>query len=95
MTTEDSDMWKAHNEDMKQMREKRNDLASKDLETLAKTDGIRSVYITPYQIRIEEVLDIWPSNKNYHDIQTNERGRYRRLIPFVRDFFSVVTVPNQ
>jgi CRISPR/Cas system-associated endonuclease Cas3-HD len=43
--------------------------------------------LTPYQYRISEVLDIFVTNKKYHDIRNNRRGTYRDLSQFVEEFF--------
>lgn len=37
------------------------------------------VELTPYQYRIDGILDIYPSNKKWHLIPTNERGRFRTV----------------
>jgi hypothetical protein len=39
-----------------------------------------------YQYRINGKLDIFPTNRNYHDIKNNERGGYKNLVGFVNSF---------
>lgn len=87
MSNEESEFWQAHKEEMKAMREKRMEQSMDDIEILDK-EGIRATFITPWQIRFEECIDIWPSNKNFHVLDTGERGRYKRMAPFLRSFFT-------
>jgi hypothetical protein len=61
--------------------------AASELEELQNC-GVRFIYLTPYQIRIEEALDVWVKNRKYHDIRNNRRGRYNNLLPFVRKFLT-------
>ncbi len=58
-----------------------------DLETLEIEHGLPYEEITPYQIRIDGSLDIYPTNKKWHDLTKNKRGHYNRLIPFVLHHF--------
>lgn len=58
-----------------------------DIEELAEI-GIRAEFLTPYQVRFEDAIDIWPKNRNFHDLQTQKRGRYKRLVPFLRHYFT-------
>lgn len=39
-----------------------------------------------YQYRINGKLDIFPTNRNYHDIKNNKRGGYKNLVGFVKNF---------
>lgn len=50
--------------------------------------GVRFVYLTPYQIRIENELDIYPKKKRWHDLRSKKRGGYKELVPFVRHFLT-------
>lgn len=42
-----------------------------------------------YQVRINGILDIFPTNMLYHDIKKNERGDYRNMIEFIKTFFNL------
>lgn len=59
-----------------------------DVEALAEL-GIEAQYLSPYHIRFEGVLDVWPKNKKFHDIRRNTRGQYKDLVSFCRKFFTV------
>ena len=39
-------------------------------------EGFRVEQLTPYQFRIHDVLDLYPTRQRYHDIVRNERGDY-------------------
>jgi epoxyqueuosine reductase QueG len=47
--------------------------------------------ITEYQFRINDCLDIFPSNKRYHDITKNVRGDIRgsSFNQFIRNYFGL------
>ena len=42
---------------------------------------------TAYQFRVENVLDVYPVNRRWHDIEKNIRGSYRDIFEFVIRFF--------
>ncbi len=43
--------------------------------------------LTEYQWRINGVLDLYPTNRLYHDIKQNKRGTYRDAMGFCAQFF--------
>lgn len=49
---------------------------------------------TPYHFRIEGVLDIYPTNKKYHDLRTGKRGYYNDLNEFVYKKCADIYVPT-
>ena len=73
---EDSEMWRAHNEDMRQMRERRRVGFENVLDQLIKRGHIVK-QMSLYQFRVDDVLDVYPSNKRWHDIVNNRRGDLR------------------
>ncbi len=38
--------------------------------------GHKVVELTPYQFRIDDSIDLFPVNRKFHNIKTNERGDY-------------------
>ena len=45
--------------------------------------------MTPWQIRVDGELDVWPKRGKWHDIVTGERGQCTTdLIEFIKDFFT-------
>ena len=49
-------------------------------------------FLTQYQIRINNRLDIYPKNARWHDIKLNKRGGFegRNLATFVRKYFKEI-----
>lgn len=43
--------------------------------------------LTPYQWRINGVLDVYPKSRAYHDIKRNKRGGYRDILSFCSNCF--------
>lgn len=60
-----------------------------ELATLHNEHGIEYTELTPYQIRIENTLDIYPVKRKWHNIRSGKRGEYKRLIPFLISFFQL------
>lgn len=48
--------------------------------------------ITPYQFRIDDRLDVYPTNARWHDIKTGKRGGFegKNLARFVRTYFKEI-----
>lgn len=42
---------------------------------------------SPYHFRINGVLDVWPTNRRFHCLRTQERGGYQSLDLLVRAHF--------
>ncbi len=55
-------------------------------------EGFTVKKLTDYQYRVNEVLDIYPTNAKYHDIKRNKRGSFRgqNVCMFVRKFFKTI-----
>lgn len=66
------------------IKEERQKYKDGNRETFRKgiLDVLRESYdvkqITEYQFRINEVLDIYPSNRKWHLLTKNKRGQFRR-----------------
>lgn len=43
-------------------------------------------YLTEYQWRINGVVDIYPTNRKWHDIKKNKRGEYRDMHGFLAKY---------
>jgi len=39
------------------------------------------------QFRINDILDIYPTNRRWHNLETGERGGYETVYKFVINFF--------
>lgn len=38
--------------------------------------GFTLEWITPYQCRVNHVLDLYPTNRKFHNLMTGERGMF-------------------
>jgi len=75
---------------MNKMRERRR-LVFLDTIDEFKGLGFDIKTITEYQFRINDCLDIFPSNKRYHDLTKNVRGdiRGKTFNQFIRNYFGL------
>lgn len=64
---------------------KQSDHFSKLIQRLSAKYEVRK--LTDYQWRINGVLDLYPVNRNYHDIKKNLRGTYIDAMAFCAKFF--------
>lgn len=83
--------WDQHAKDMSEMRERRRNqfhAAKRDLRRL----GFDVREITAFQFRVNETLDIYPSNRRYHDIRKNQRGDIRGISfgDFIKKHFGLI-----
>lgn len=78
MSQEETEKWEQHRSDMRQMREKRRYQLLQVIPEL-RAKGVSVVEITPYQFRFDGKIDIYPSNKRYHDLRNNHRGDLRGI----------------
>jgi hypothetical protein len=53
--------------------------ASGMVEGFCEQNKINFNYLSPYHIRIEGVLDIYPTSFRYHLIRLNERGDWKNI----------------
>ena len=82
--------FKAHKEDMKSRRSNRRFhfiRSAKELREL----GFEVKEISKFQFRINEILDIYPTNKKYHNLKTDVHGDIRGndFSGFVKKFFNI------
>lgn len=82
--------WKEHNDNMNKMRGRRR-YQFLEIINEFKELGFDIKEITEYQFRINDCLDIFPSNKRYHDITKNVRGDIRgsSFNQFIRNYFGL------
>lgn len=73
---EESEFWREHDKEMRQMRERRR-LNFEDVWDQLIKRGHQIKQMSPYQFRVDDVLDVYPSNKRWHDIKNNRRGDLR------------------
>ena len=78
---EDMREWDEYFRRKKQERREVGTLEIKELEEV----GIEVKQITEYQFRFWGYLDIFPTNKKWHDIKRNKRGSYSELYAFLEN----------
>lgn len=71
----DTDDWKAFNAENNVRKINRRKEQTEEITRLAQK-GFLVVKITDYQYRINAILDIYPTNKKFHNIATGKRGKY-------------------
>lgn len=83
------DDFKAYKEAQKERRAARLPVRT-NLILQLRDKGFVIQELSPYQFRINGVLDIYPTHHRYHDIKKNRRGGFRHIHEFVDRFFKVV-----
>lgn len=71
------DVYRAMREQARGRRAERCDIGTDDILGLRKR-GWQVREITPFQFRINDVLDLYPTNRRWHHLKTNRRGGYGR-----------------
>lgn len=86
----DAEMWREHKKQMENMRRKRRDQIH-SLISKFRSLGFEVKKISQYQYRFNGLVDIFPSNKRYFNLQTKERGdiRGKSFEAFLREFFGL------
>lgn len=82
--------WENHQEDMNKMRNRRR-FQFREVIKEFRDLGFEVKEISPFQFRFNESVDIYPSNKRYHDLIKNIRGdiRDKTFGQFLREFFGL------
>ena len=79
----DEELWRESRAAQQERRRKRLPLRVAELMELRKA-GFTIEQKTPYQFRVNGVLDIYPIHNRYHDLKTGERGGFGDVREFVR-----------
>lgn len=79
---EETEFWKEVRKDRKVRAATRRYKGQFDLMQLESL-GYDVKAITEYQWRINDAIDIFPTNNRYHNLNRNSRGHYRNLITFI------------
>ena len=92
MNDDEKKAWKDHAEQMDNMRRRRRDQFWQVIKDFRRM-GFEVKEISPFQFRVNESIDIYPSNKKYHDLKKNERGdiRGKNFDTFLRGYFGLKT----
>lgn len=85
MSDDLADYWRAHKEELRERRQKRRARGTVEIDQLG--PAYRVERKSPYHFRINGLLDVWPTNRRFHCLRTQERGGYQSLDLLVRAHF--------
>lgn len=86
MPDEDETMgeaWRGYRQDQQARRAERLPVRTDEIFAL-RNEGYKVEQLTPYQFRINGVLDLYPIHNRWHHINTGQRGGTRNLVERVR-----------
>lgn len=76
-------MMHDHSRDHAFAQRRRRQQALKKIDALYAEHSV--VELTPYQLRIDGVLDLYPTGQKWHNLQTGERGMYSDPLEICRE----------
>ena len=78
-----TEIWKEYRQEQQDRRHLRLPIRTKQILSLRNL-GYKIAKKTPYQFRINDVIDVYPIHNRYHNIKTGKRGGYRDIIEFIK-----------
>jgi len=78
----DAEDFKERREAQQQRRAERLPRRQLEIEMLFPEYQVQK--LTPYQFRINGVIDLYPIHRNWHNIKTQKRGVYKTAIEIVK-----------
>jgi len=78
----DAEDMKDYREAQQKRRAERLPTRQEEIENLSPDYNVKK--LTDYQFRINGILDLYPIHKNFHNIKTNKRGKYKTAIEIVK-----------
>lgn len=87
MTSETGEEMREMRQEQRERREKRLPVRVELLLAL-RGEGFEIKELSPYQFRVNGVLDVYPIHHRFHDIKKNVRGGFSYIPTFVRRFFN-------
>jgi DNA-binding ferritin-like protein (Dps family) len=84
------EQWKEHEDEMNKMRSRRRYQFREIVREFRKM-GFDVKEVSQFQYRFNDAIDIYPSNKRYHDLTKNVRGdiRGKSFNQFLREYFGL------
>lgn len=83
---ETTEMWREHRKELQARRADRRSGNTREIEAL-RDEGFTVRRLNECQFRIDEQLDLFPTNRRYHFIPRNKRGSYKKARDVVQAFF--------
>ena len=92
MNDEEKQAWREHADKMTNMRNRRRSQFGEVIREFENM-GFEVKEVSRFQYRFNDCVDIFPSNKRYHDLKTHKRGdiRGKGFNQFLRDYFGLAT----
>lgn len=84
--SDDGIMWDHYRIEQKMRRRQRLPVRTATIMEL-RDEGYSVKQMTEFQFRVKGRLDIYPIHHRYHDIKTGERGGFKYIKDFVREYF--------
>ena len=76
--------WARYKFEQKQRRQERLPVRIREILGCRK-NGYEDKRMTTYHDRINGVIDLYPIHNRWHDVRTNERGGYRRVLELLKE----------
>lgn len=73
---ETTEMWRAVRHAKQDRLARRRERGTSEIAGLTQA-GYAVRTLTEFQFRVNEAVDLFPTNRRYHDLRSNKRGTYR------------------
>lgn len=78
----DAEDYRERREAQQERRRNRLPERQREIEALAPQHQVEK--LTPYQYRIDGVIDLYPIHRRWHWLETNKRGSYRSISEIIK-----------
>lgn len=85
---ETAEMWRMYRQDLRARRAKRRTHNTPDVLAL-RDAGYTVREVSPFHFRVNDTLDLFPTNRRFHWLPTNRRGFYTSAAECCRQFLGV------
>lgn len=89
MANENTEMWKQYRADMQERKAERRENRTKEIIKFCEKHSVSYKFLSDYQIRINNEIDIYTTYPKYHNIATNKRDRIKNLTGFLNSLIKV------
>lgn len=78
----DSEDYRQRRDEQQSRRAERLPIRQKEIRDLSPEFEVKE--LTPYQFRINGIIDLYPIHRNWHNIKKNKRGTYKSALEIVK-----------
>lgn len=89
MANETTEMWKQYRAEIQGRKAERRENRINQIIKFCEKHSISYKFLSGYQIRLNNELDIFPTYPKYHNIVTGKRGTIRNLDKFLNNLIKV------